>query len=293
MAEQNTVTQPSEKEFQVCTLRELLETAPLHSSRKIRVFFSQPQHGTVAYPESIWMHCDQEKCNGIRRYSKHGDGKFELGQKVRFHTVIYACSNCTMAAKVFVLKSVQQDEEQPYVGICAKIYQEPQFGSPIPKNLFEIIGQENREHFLQARRSIARGLGIGAYGYYRRIVENNKFNLVASILKIAQDTKSPPEQIDLLKTAQIERQFSKAIETLRGAAAIPAILLIDGHNHLALLHDALSSGIHELSDAECLERAQESEVILCEIATRMQMAMTEQKNVKAALSSMLKRKAAV
>jgi hypothetical protein len=69
-------------------------------------------------------------------------------------------------------------------------------------------------------------------------------------------------------------------------------LLIDGHNPLALLHDLLSEGIHQLSDGECLERAQEAEVILCEIADRMQIALTERKTVKAAVTSILKRKVA-
>lgn len=77
---------------------------------------------------------------------------------------------------------------------------------------------------------------------------------------------------------------------LRDVSAIPAVLLIDGHNPLALLHDLLSEGIHQLNDRECLERAQDAEVILCEIADRMQIAVTERKVVKAALSSILKRK---
>jgi hypothetical protein len=175
---------------------------------------------------------------------------------------------------------------------CTKIYQEPPFGHAIPKRLFQVIGESNREHFLQARRAIARGLGIGAYAYYRRIVENTKFDLVGSVLEVAQATNASPQQIELLKKAQSEKQFSKAIEMLRDVSAIPAVLLIDGQNPLVWLHDALSEGIHKLSDRECLERAREAEVIVCEIADRMQMAVTEQKAVKDALSSMMKRKKA-
>ncbi len=37
---------------------------------------------------------------------------------------------------------------------------------------------------------------------------------------------------------------------LRNVDAIPAVLLIDGHNPLTLLHDLLSEGIHELDDDE-------------------------------------------
>jgi len=94
---------------------------------------------------------------------------------------------------------------------------------------------------------------------------------------VAQATNAASEQIELLKKAQSERQFSKAIEMLGDVAAIPAVLLINGHNPLTLLHDLLSDGIHELNDDECLARAREVEVILCEIANRLQIALTERK----------------
>jgi aminoglycoside/choline kinase family phosphotransferase len=65
------------------------------------------------------------------------------------------------------------------------------------------------------------------------------------------------------------------METLRDVSMIPSVLLIDGHNPLAILHDLLSEGIHGLSDQDCLERAQHAEILLCEIADRMQIALTE------------------
>jgi hypothetical protein len=114
--------------------------------------------------------------------------------------------------------------------------------------------------------------------------------LVSSVLEIAKATNASPAQVELLKKAKSEAQFSKAIEMLRDISAIPAVLLIDGHNPLALLHDLLSEGIHELTDDECLERSREAEVVLCEIADRMQIALTERKTVKAAISSILNRK---
>ena len=78
---------------------------------------------------------------------------------------------------------------------------------------------------------------------------------------------------------------------LRDVGTIPPVLLINGHNPITLLHDLLSDGIHELDDAECLERAQEAEVILCELADKMQVALTDRKAVTDALSSILNRKA--
>lgn len=280
MAEATTSSKNNSPTIPVCGMAELLQATPLHSSRKMLL---------LSFPDEIRVHCDNEKCDGVRRHTKFNSDSFTFHWKaVKYHTVSYGCSNCIISAKAFIIRV--QDGGNASV-ICTKIYQEPPFGEPIPKRLFHIIGEANREYFLQARRAIARGLGIGAYSYYRRIVENTKFDLVGSVLEVAQATNASPDQIELLKNAQTETQFSKAINMLRDVSAIPAVLLIDGHNPLSLLHDLLSEGIHKLTDGECLERAQEAEIILCEIASRMQIAVTERKTVKAAITSILNRKA--
>ena len=274
----------------IVSLTELLEDSPLHSPRRVERLFMSPPHGMLWYPDDIRLHCDHPKCGGVRRYTKGKNDSFNLGENF-YGFISYHCTGCMTSAKVFGLKAERQGNEA-IPGICTKIYQEPTFGKPIPKRLFHVIGEANREHFLQARRAIARGLGIGAYAYYRRIIENTKFDLVKSVLEVAQATNASAQQIELLQKAQSETQFSKALDMLRDVSAIPAVLLIDGHNPLALLHDLLSEGIHKLDDQECLERAQEAEVILCETAERMQAAVTERKTVKMALSSILKRRAA-
>ena len=45
------------------------------------------------------------------------------------------------------------------------------------------------------------------------------------------------------------------------------------------------------TDKECLERAQEAEVVLCELARLMQVALTDRKEVEDAMAGMMKRKA--
>ena len=278
MAETTIKPEQNSPAISVCGMAELLQDVPLHSPRRLAHFFH--------FPDEIRVHCDDAKCEGIRLHKKMNEHGFAFHWKaLKYFTVSYDCSNCTFGAKAFIIRV-----EEGNGGACTKIYQEPAFGQPIPKRLFHIIGETNREYFLQARRAIARGLGIGAYSYYRRIVENKKFDLVGSVLEVAQATNASSDQIELLKKAQIETQFSKAIDMLRDVSAIPAVLLINGHNPLSIVHDLLSEGIHKLTDAECLERAQEAEIILCEIANRMQLAVTEQKTVKDALTSILKRK---
>jgi hypothetical protein len=273
-----------------CELDELLENVPLHSPRHVSRLFEQAEFANLYAPEDIRVHCEDQKCDGVRRHRKQKEDKFQINDSIFHYQLVYMCSNCTSRAKVFILKAQRKDRGK-HSGTCTKIYQEPAFGSPIPKKLFQVIGEVNREYFLQARRAIARGLGIGAYSYYRRIVESTKFDLVNSILQLAEATNASAHQVALLKRAQGETQFSKAIEMLRDVGAIPAVLLIDGHNPLSLLHDLLSEGLHQLSDSDCLQRSTEAEIVLCEIAYRMQAAMTDRKAVKDTITSIMKRKA--
>lgn len=278
----------------------LLVNEPLHARKLVRYALERLPLETkgmrpslrlpsVEFPSDIRDHCDHPKCEGVRRHQKYGSDTYALG-KLKYCHVSFVCTNCQTKTKLFTVKVELESGSMLTSAYCTKVYQEPTFGPPIPKRLFQIIGEDNREHFLQARRSIARGLGVGAYAYYRRIVENTKFDLVASVLEIAKATNAPAEHLALLEKARSENQFSKAMDILKGESVIPPVLLIDGHNPLALLHDLLSEGIHQLSDPECLERAREAEVILSEIAERKQIALTERKAVKAAIRSIMNRK---
>jgi hypothetical protein len=270
------------------TLAELLQNVPLHSPRTVQLVFAKSRFPEPALPGDIYVHCDHERCGGGRRHNLVRADR-SLTDSALYYFITYRCSNCTVSEKHFAIR-LGVGGPAIISGICSKIYEEPAFGSPIPKRLFQVIGEANRDHFLQARRAIARGLGIGAYAYYRRIVENTKFDLVRSVLEVARATNAPVEQIELLQKAQSETQFSKAIDMLREVSAIPAVLLIDGQNPLALLHDLLSEGIHQLDDGECLARAQDAEVVLCGLADRMQMAVSERKAEKVALSNIRNRK---
>lgn len=82
-----------------------------------------------------------------------------------------------------------------------------------------------------------RGLGIGAFSDYRRVVESQKSKLIAEILRVAEKLGAPQPLRETLAQAAKEKQFSRAVETVKDA--IPQALLVDTQNPLKLLHDAL------------------------------------------------------
>jgi hypothetical protein len=162
----------------------------------------------------------------------------------------------------------------------------PEFGPPTPARVIALIGPD-RDMFLQGRRAENQGFGIGAFAYYRRVVENQKGRIIHEIAKASDKLGASEEMMDELARVEKEKQFSKAIDQIK--AGIPAALLIDEQNPLTLLHTALSQGIHSDTDNECLEIAQEIRLVLTELAERISQALKEEKELKDAVCRLMAR----
>ena len=99
----------------------------------------------------------------------------------------------------------------------------------------------------------SQGYGIGAFAYYRRIVELVIDELLDSIdALLAGDEKATYEK-GLAKTKET-RVASEKIDLVKDL--LPASLRPQNMNPLQLLHSALSEGIHALTDEDCLSFAE-------------------------------------
>ena len=64
------------------------------------------------------------------------------------------------------------------------------------------------------------------------------------------------------KMRGMRHNLKTAIEAVRHG--LPQALYIEGHNPLTLLHSALSEGLHELPDDECLKMAADIRLVITE-----------------------------
>jgi len=91
------------------------------------------------------------------------------------------------------------------------------------------------------------------------------------------------EALAQLQAATTETQFTKALLSVKDA--LPQSLLIGGHhNPLALLHKALSDGLHARSDEHCLELAQDIRLVLTDLAERLAVALKDEAELNAAIA---------
>lgn len=270
---------------------EFLESAPPAQLTKVSDFWKVKRQGGARWYElnvpELKLYCADPICQGLRVFRvASSEHKFRDDADQSNIFVTYRCSNCRNVTKMFSLHLIF--DQEPYesgAGHCYKFGEFPPFGSPTPNRLLKLFGKDAKI-FLKGRQCENHALGIGAFGYYRRVVESHKIQILDEIIKVAM--KVAPEMVETLEAAKKEHQFLRAIESVKDA--IPQSLLINGHNPLTLLHSALSEGLHAQTDEQCLELAHDVRVVLGELVERVGQAMKDEAELNSAISRLMKPK---
>jgi len=234
----------------------------------------------IEVPE-IKIECDHEDCNGIRFFKSSSDHCSVTKERFSHTFLSYTCKNCGVIGKYYSLLLHHQPDD---IVAAIKVGEWPPFGPKTPPRLLRILG-DDKDLFLCGRRAEFQGLGMGAFTYYRRVVENKKNLLFDEIIKVVKKVGDSSGVIEQLESAKKDTQFTKAVDSIK----LPQGLLIDGcHNPLKLLHTALSTGIHGKPDNECLELAQSIRLVLVEFIEKLEQALVDHKELNKAVSQLWK-----
>lgn len=210
------------------------------------------------------LHCPVCKGERTFRYTFGGTSAARFDAS-NYTYMAYLCGDCHRSVKRYAIEATLNDEAKGD-GQVFKYGEKPSFGAPVPNRLLRLFGDDG-EMFLKGRRCENQGLGIAAFAYYRRVVENHKDSILDEVIRTCEAIQADTTLIDALRSAKSETSFSKAIETIR--PGLPKGLLIDGHNPLLALHGALSVGLHNESDQACLTAAHDVRLVLTALAERM------------------------
>lgn len=291
MSDQSADEVKEEIEYQ--TISEFLESTPPNQLIHIsdlsafkRSQYSSGYYNAMRTPE-IQLHCNNDQCNGTRFFRcVSGKGESLKSEDFEFFYVTYRCSNCQQVQKTFSLAAKVAVDAKPQ-GECYKFGELPTYGPPVSPKLIKLIGPD-RDEFLKGRRCENQGLGVGAFIYYRRVVENQKNRILGEIIKVSEKIGASTDKIEKLKSAVAETQFSKALNMAKDA--MPESLLINGHSPILLLHSALSEGVHALTDEQCLDLAGSVRVVLGELSDRLSQALKDEAELTKALSTLMSKK---
>lgn len=231
------------------------------------------------------LYCDGDACNGFRLFESDYSTQLTMGQSKNLF-VRYTCKNCGTRSKIYALWAYLNEDRK--TGVLYKFGEIPEFGPPTSAKVVSVLGAE-KDYYFKGRRAENQGLGIAAFAYYRRVVENQKNKIFEEIIRTVKKV-DPDNNVLLqeLESARKETQFTKAVDSIKHG--IPQALLIDGHNPLILLHTALSDGLHAKTDEECLEFATSMRVILTDLVIRMASVVKNTTELKTALSQILQKR---
>ena len=228
----------------------------------------------------LLLYCTHDDCNGYRKFQRTVTERID-NEGLLHDFITVRCRNCSRSIKRYAVSTKLLADGNVEMFKYGEL---PQFGPPNPPKLMNLMGGE-RDAYLKGRRCENQGLGIAAFAYYRRVVENQKSKIINEILKVAERLNADGDLIEELKDAKKETRFTEAINRIKHG--LPQVLLIDGHNPLTLLHSALSEGLHATTDEDCLELATSIRVVLTELVERMATAVKEEAVLTSAVQRLL------
>ena len=244
---------------------------------------------------SIRLLCQDTSCGGVRVFdprtpARTGDGRGVGGTvsgQYRPQMLHYVCRNCQASQKVFAVLAARipeahrpQDATAEPAARVLKIGEYPFFGPRVPTLVSKFLGPE-RDLFFKGMRAESQGMGIGAFAYYRRVVESQKERLLNQIRVTAERAGAPQDVLDRLDKAASEDQFSTSVKS--AGDAVPSALYIRGQNPLLLLHSALSQGLHGETDEQCAQAARDVRFVLFELAERIERLLEEKRDLDEAV----------
>jgi len=281
--EEKKVEEPQEETKEtVVPWATFLEEYPVGAMQNVSGYATRSPGRTEIVVPLLRLYCTV--CDGIRNFA--GDviwgssPRDDLGESI----FVYICRDCRKGIRRYYLVSRLLDYATGS-GMAVKAGEYPELNINIPPSLPGLLGKDYA-YFIKGLKSEKNGLGMGAYTYYRRVVENQKNHMLGEILKVAQKLNAKPEEIEVIQKAIEETQFDKAMNMVKGV--LPESLLVGGHNPFKLIHKALSIGIHAETDDTCLALAHNVRMVLTDLAERIKSALSEQREIQSAVSSLMK-----
>ncbi|MDP4010099.1 MAG: hypothetical protein Q8P53_03940 [Candidatus Shapirobacteria bacterium] len=206
----------------------------------------------------------------------------------------YFCSCCKAFHYEFfvdfgVTRKIDKDKNEIWTnGWVRKIGQKPEWSIEIDSQVQKFINEENILLFKKGLICESQSYGIGAYSYYRRIVESIIDDLLKEIEELIPDGDEKKEYLIAFEKTKKEIIAANKISLVKDL--IPKVLLIDDVNPLAVLYSAVSDGLHNRTDEECLNIAETIRECLSFLIIQIYSSKNSKKQFTDRIKTLLKKK---
>jgi hypothetical protein len=159
-----------------------------------------------------------------------------------------------------------------------KMGQIPQLALEIPKGLAKGLGKDAQALYRKGLINRNYGYGLGAAVYIRRVVEDKTNELIEVAAQLAESYDIDAKKVLKMRAAASSAKYTSYEEKLKVASTVfPDSLKVGSVNPLKTLYGLVSKGIHSLSEAECIEIADQTADVFDFIFTNLRAQIAERK----------------
>ena len=158
--------------------------------------------------------------------------------------ITYSCHLCGKRSNYYLL----------LVGdnMRIKVGQFPAQSTSIPSTIEKRLGT-SAIFYRRALTCRNEGYGLAAVGYFRRVVEDKRNELVDVVADSAEAMGMSEEDIAKIRAAKSQKVYEEKLKI--ASQAMPSTMKPDGANPLHALFELLSVGLHTQTEEECLQIA--------------------------------------
>ncbi len=225
--------------------RKFLEEYPLYRKFRLKL----PELLNELPQISINMRCENEGSNEtftMPRGYLHPNLESQQPCVGATREVEYFCQSCGEYVRYFMLE-FGKDSEGDYV---MKVGQAPPWDIDPDVAVEKMLGARS-DYYRRALVCESQSYGIGAFAYYRRIVEEIIDELLLGITDLVENDEQKEKYQQALEQTKKTKIAQDKIALVK--ELLPDSLRPGGMNPLSLLHEVLSEGLHGQTDNRCME----------------------------------------
>ena len=278
------------------TLHEIIENFPLYKSIVFKGAFPRMSLAQIK-PMNFFCAgmCDSIQTfqlsaidNNEPRGYLQNPSRIAMGERIAevddtAYQIVFRCQKCSnyTVTHVLAFKKIKNGAN-PVVQI-QKIGQLPSIEKTIDNDLKSWLSKADVMLYEKGLRCETNGFGIGAYSYFRRIVENN----IEKILDDIAETSDSQELIDAISEAKKQHSATDRLEIVKNHT--PNSLKPGGKNVFKIIYGALSTGLHGESDESCLDQATSIRTCLNFLIKRLNAERKEEQELASAINNITKK----
>ena len=199
-----------------------------------------------------------------------------LGTRGVVTYVVYECAYCNSFKRSFLLK-FGSDANGDFV---EKVGQDPPWDITSGRPLEKMLGPHGNL-YKKGLICESQSYGIGAFAYYRRVLEEIILVLLAEVTELVPEQEKA-KYLDGLARVKLQKTAEARLDVAKNL--LPQSLVF-GVNPLETLYSSLSEGLHAGSDGKCVELA----VTIRQVLESLVIQIDAQKNAVRVLSESTKK----